>query len=58
MNEPHERICPECGKYMKWKKDHYECQCGYISRFQWTWKIGITILTIFAAICFITIRFY
>ena len=49
MNIPHARICPQCGKYMNWIKDHYECECGYKDRFMWRWRkiaVTLTIITI------------
>ena len=52
MNVPHDKICPECGRYMNWVKDHYECECDYKGRFMWRWQMGTAILTILALIYF------
>jgi len=30
MNVPHDKVCPDCGSYMDWYKDHFECpECGH-----------------------------
>lgn len=56
MNEPHDKICPECGSYMDWREDHYECpECGHIGRKMWIWQKIVTVLTI---ITVITVAFY
>ncbi len=48
MNVPHDKVCPDCGSYMNWYKDHYECQkCGHIGRKIYRWiKVGSLILAL------------
>jgi len=56
MNVPHDKICPDCGTYMNWFKDHYECpKCGHIGRkiFRWI-KIGTILILIFGIIFLIS----
>jgi len=55
MNVPHDKICPDCGSYMHWCKDHYECpECGHIGRkmFRWVKKAVILFLLIGLALFF------
>lgn len=47
MNVPHDKICPDCGAYMEWNKDHYKCfVCDHIGRKMWRWQKVVTISTV------------
>ncbi len=54
MNVPHEKICIECGSYMVWCKNHYECPvCGYVGKMLWQHlKVGAIVLGIIGIVFF------
>jgi len=55
MNVPHDKICPDCGSYMDWYKDHYECpKCGHIGRKMYRWlKKAVVLFLLIGLVLFL-----